>query len=302
MPLVSIGVPVYNGENYLRRALDSIVSQTYSNLEIVIGDNASTDGTEAICREFAGRDARIRYHRHPVNMGASANHEFVFRTSTAEYYKAAAHDDEIAPTYVEKAVAELEAHPGVAMVITRVTEIDENSRWTKEIDSHLKGMNSPDPVKRLGLIMCRPNWATPVFGMMRRSSFKGKEILGRYTGSDRTFLAEMALAGPWRQVDEVLFMRREHATTSTKSFPNEWQRRQWFDTSATRSKVAFPQWKRLAEYASLIRRSGLSPLARTRAYGQLLRWTVTPFHRPRILKLIRDPAVVAWRMLRSQRA
>ena len=70
LPLVSIGVPVYNGENYLRQALESITNQTYRNLEILIADNASTDGTEAICREFAARDERIRYHRHPTNLGA----------------------------------------------------------------------------------------------------------------------------------------------------------------------------------------------------------------------------------------
>lgn len=302
LPLVSIGLPVYNGENYLRRALESIVTQTYRNLEIIIGDNASTDGTEAICREFAARDSRIRYYRHESNMGASANHEFVFRSARAEYYKAAAHDDEIAPIYVEKAVAELEADPSVVMVISRVTEIDEASRWTKEIDGHLQDMSSRDPVRRLGLIMCRPNWATPVFGVMRRKAFTGQEILAKYTGSDRTFLAQMALAGPWKPIDEILFMRRQHGTTSTKSFPSEWQRRQWFDTSVATSKIAFPQWRRLAEYYKVISQSNLTGRDRVRAYGQLLRWTITPYYRPRFFKLLRDPAVVAWQLLRSQRA
>ena len=302
LPLVSIGVPVYNGENYLRRALESITNQTYKNLEILIADNASTDGTEAICREFAAKDDRIRYHRHPANLGASANHAFVLRFTTGKYFRVAAHDDEMAPTLVERCVEVLEADPKVVVAITRVLSIDDDSTPGAEIDGHLKGMSSLNPIERFGLISCRPNWATPIFGVMRRQAIEGREILGRYTGADRTFLAEMALAGPWRQVDELLFFRRGHATNSTKTFPDEWQRRQWFDTSIQSSSIAFPQWRRLAELAKVVDRSSLSPRSKVGAYLQLARWVVTPLHRPRILKLLRDPLLVATRWLRSSRA
>jgi glycosyltransferase involved in cell wall biosynthesis len=299
--LVSIGVPVYNGENYLRRALESITKQTYRNLQILIADNASTDGTEAICREFAARDDRIRYHRHPTNLGASANHAFVLRSTTGKYFRVAAHDDEMAPTLVERCVELLEADPQVVVAITRVLSIDDDSTPGPEIDGHLKRMSSSNPIERFGLISCRPNWATPVFGVMRREAIEGREILGRYTGADRTFLAEMALAGPWRQVDELLFFRRGHATNSTKTFPDEWQRRQWFDTSIQASSIAFPQWRRLAELAKVVDRSSLNPRGKVGAYLQLARWIVTPVHRPRILKLLRDPLLVATRLLRSSR-
>lgn len=302
LPLVSIGVPVYNGENYLRRALESITNQTYKNLEIFIADNASTDGTEAICQEFAARDERITYHRHPTNLGASANHEFVLRSTTGKYFRVAAHDDEMAPTLVGKCVEELESNPEAVMAITRVLSIDENSSPGDEIDGHLKGMSSSNPIKRFGLICCPPNWATPVFGLMRREVIAGKEILGRYTGADRTFLAEMALAGPWRQVDELLFFRRGHATNSTKTFPDEWHRRQWFDTSIQATSISFPQWRRLSELAKVVAQSPLRGRAKIGAYLQLARWVVTPLYRPRILRLLRDPLVVATRVLRSSRA
>lgn len=301
LPLVSIGVPVYNGELYLRSALESIVGQTYGNLEIVIADNASTDGTEDICREFAARDPRVRYHRHLFNLGASANHDFVFFNTTGTYFKTAAHDDELAPTFIERCVDVLEANPELVMVITRVLEIDEFGRRGKEIDGHLKDMDSTSPVKRFGLITCRPNWATPVFGVMRRAAVKS-DLLGRYTGSDRTFLASMALTGPWKQLDEFLFFRREHATNSTKTFRSEWKRREWFDTSIDGSSVYFPQWRRLAELTKVIRKSQLGLSDRFGAFLQLARWIVTPVYRPRILKLVRDPFIVAARMLRSSRA
>ena len=301
-PLVSIGMPVYNGGNYLRRALETVLSQTYPHLEIILADNASTDDTEAICREFEARDRRVRYYRHSSNMGASANHEFVLSLAKGEYFRVAAHDDELAPTLIEKCVEELAAHPEAVMAITRVRSIDDHGNPGKEIDSHLKGMSSRNPVERFGLICCSPNWATPVFGIMRRDVIVGREILGRYTGADRTFLAEMALAGPWRQVDELLFFRRTHSTNSTKEFPDEWQRRQWFDTAIRSKSIAFPQWRRLAELAKVVTRSNLPSRSKVGAFLQLARWIVTPIHRPRLLKLLRDPLVVAVRLLRFRRS
>ena len=300
--MVSIGLPVYNGENFVRQALESIVNQTYRNLEIVIADNASTDGTESICREFAARDERIRYHRHSTNLGGSANHEYVLAATTGKYFRVAAHDDVLAPTLVEKCVRELERDPGAVLAITRVQIIDQDGEPGPEIDAHLRGMSSPSEVQRFGLITCRQNWATPVYGVMRREAMEGKHILGRYTGADRTFLAEMALAGRWAQVDEVLFFRREHATTSTKIFPDEWERRKWFDTSIEKSSIAFPQWRRLSELAKVVNRSSLGGLGKVGAYLQLVRWVVTPIYRPRILRLLRDPLVVARRALHLSRA
>jgi hypothetical protein len=136
---------------------------------------------------------------------------------------------------------------------------------------------------------------------MRRDVIAGREILGRYTGADRTFLAEMALAGPWRQVDELLFFRRTHSTNSTKEFPDEWERRQWFDTSIRSKSIAFPQWRRLAELIKVVRQSDLSPRSKVGAFLQLARWIVTPMHRPRLFKLLRDPLVVATRFFRRPR-
>ena len=72
-PTVSLGLPVYNGENYLAATLDALLAQTYRDFELIICDNASTDGTEAIGRRYAAADRRVRYHRNAENIGASAN-------------------------------------------------------------------------------------------------------------------------------------------------------------------------------------------------------------------------------------
>ena len=73
VPRVSIAVPVYNGERYLRESLDGLLAQTFTDFELVIADNASTDGTETICREYAARDPRVReqLRHHPHHLGLS---------------------------------------------------------------------------------------------------------------------------------------------------------------------------------------------------------------------------------------
>jgi glycosyltransferase involved in cell wall biosynthesis len=90
---VSIGIPVYNGEPFIRETLDSLISQTFTNFELIISDNASTDGTEAICREYAAKDARIRYERQPKNFGGFSNFELVLAYAKSDYFMWIAGDD-----------------------------------------------------------------------------------------------------------------------------------------------------------------------------------------------------------------
>jgi glycosyltransferase involved in cell wall biosynthesis len=101
VPKVSIGMPVYNGEPFIREALDSLLAQTFTDFELIISDNASTDGTEAICREYAAKDDRIRYVRQPENRGALANFQFVLDEAVGEYFMWAAADDIRAPDCLE---------------------------------------------------------------------------------------------------------------------------------------------------------------------------------------------------------
>ena len=93
-PLVSIGVPVFNGEKGLAVALDSLIGQDYHNLEIIISDNASTDATSKICEEYVGKDSRIKYSRLEENIGAALNFNRVFERSSGKYFMWAAHDDQ----------------------------------------------------------------------------------------------------------------------------------------------------------------------------------------------------------------
>lgn len=295
-PLVSIGLPVYNGENFVAEALECLLGQTYDHLEVVIGDNASTDGTEKICRTFARGDRRVRYTRHAENLGASDNHDFVFFESTGPLFKLAAHDDLVALDFVERCVEVLTQRPEVVLAFSRARNIDAAGLEGEAIDEHIHNMGSARPAARFGHITCRLNWATPVFGVFRREAVRSSTILERYVGSDRQLLAELALAGPWHRIDDYLFYRRDHATNSTKTFARERDRIAWFDPTPAGGAVRFPHWRRLAGFVEVIERADLAPLERLAAHAQLGRWMVTPWHRPRLVRLARDlvTAGVAW--------
>ena len=101
MPKVTIGMPVYNGEPFIRKALDSLLAQTFTDFELIISDNASTDKTEVICREYAANDLRIRYIRQPENLGGSANFKFVLNELQGDYFMWAACDDVWSPKFLE---------------------------------------------------------------------------------------------------------------------------------------------------------------------------------------------------------
>ncbi len=92
-PEVSIGMPVYNGEIFIREALDSLLAQTFTNFELIISDNASTDGTESICLNYAEQDSRIRYIRQRENISALPNFQFVLGEARGKYFMWAACDD-----------------------------------------------------------------------------------------------------------------------------------------------------------------------------------------------------------------
>ncbi|MGA7951628.1 MAG: glycosyltransferase family A protein [Thiobacillaceae bacterium] len=103
-PIVSIGMPVFNGERYIRDALDSLLAQTFTDFELIISDNASTDRTEQICRQYAAHDARIRYVRQSVNLGALPNFQFVLEAAVGEYFMWAAYDDFWKPNFIAHAL------------------------------------------------------------------------------------------------------------------------------------------------------------------------------------------------------
>lgn len=257
MPKVTIGVPVYNGGAFLAEALASLCAQSYGNIEIVVCDNASTDDTEAICRSFVSLDPRVRYIRHPSNVGASRNYNRTLELSRGEFFKWAAHDDLCAPTLVESCLAELERRPGAVLAYPRTVVIDETG---ERLCSYDDGLNllSPRPSERFRDYLFRSaQECNAVFGLIRSPVLKRTDAIGAFNASDRALLAHLALLGEIVQVPEELFFRRDHGGTSLRANRTAAAVAAWFDP-VQRRKVVLPNWRLFREFFRLVRRSPMA--------------------------------------------
>ena len=110
-PRLNIGLPVYNGERYLAESLDSLLGQSYENFELIISDNASTDGTAEICRRYMKQDCRIRYICQPRNIRPAPNHNFLVGHARGELFKWAAYDDVYAHDLLKCCIDALDEYP-----------------------------------------------------------------------------------------------------------------------------------------------------------------------------------------------
>lgn len=245
-PKVSIVLPVYNGENYVRQAIESVLTQTYRDFEFLIVDNASTDATERICTAYAANDSRIRYHRHAKNLGASMNHILGFRMASAEYVKFIAHDDVWAPTLLEKCVRVLDENPEVILAYPKTRLIDENGDTLEDFDSKLD-FSSERARDRIRSSVWGRHRAYPIFGLARSSAMAKTKNLQPFVDSDRVWLARLALQGPFREIPEYLFYSRMHDRRYGSLAARPSVQLAWFDPAKQR-KLVLPSVRLYFEY------------------------------------------------------
>lgn len=216
-PTVSVGVPVYNGELYLPSALDTLLAQTYEDFEILISDNASTDGTEEICRAAVARDRRVRYVRNDVNLGVGFNFSRLVGDTTGRYFQWAACDDLVAPTFLERCVAALDgASERVVLAFPRAEIIDAQGAFVKDHEPQLH-LRESTPHGRLRHLVRSMIATYELFGLIRRSALERTRLMGDYITADYVLVAELALAGEFQEVPERLFYRRDHPEASRRN-------------------------------------------------------------------------------------
>lgn len=216
-PLVTIGLAVHNGEAFLAAALDSVLRQTHRNIEVLIGDNASTDGTEEICRRFAAADPRIRVLRSRTNRGAAWNFNRLVHEGRGEYFRWAAADDLLAPDAVARTLDVLTARPDVVLVLSRTLLIDADGNVLGAYDDNLH-LDMERPSERFRELRRRLGLCNACYGTMRRSVLAKTGLFGNCPAPDTVLLAELALAGRIVELPERLFRRRFHdAAASRKS-------------------------------------------------------------------------------------
>jgi len=271
-PRLSIGLPVFNGERFLRVALDSALAQTFTDFEIVICDNASEDGTPEICREYVARDARVRYLRSETNLGAAANYNRTFHESRGEFFKWLPHDDVLHPTNLERCVEALDADPTVVLAYPRTMIVDEAGVELRRVDENLH-MPFDEPQTRLGWLVTHMLMCNAVVGVVRSKVLAQTRMIDGFSGSDYILLVELAMLGKFFEVPDYLFQRREHASSSLQRNTEQVDLDQWFDTSISRG-ARFPWFRLLREQWRSVGKMPLSTGRRVACYLQIGRWVL----------------------------
>lgn len=222
-PLVTVGVPVYNGEKLLPRALDAVLAQEYGNLEIIIADNASTDRSPEIIRAYAGRRDGIRVIRREQNLGASENFRLLVREARGKYFFWASADDAWDPRFVARTVAALESVPEAGLALTGIDRIHDD--FTPLDSLRFSGPLDPSRLSHWRAAMhCASGvpYHLGVYGLWRldflRRVFRGYPL---FFAADRLFMCGVALATRFTYVDEPLYVRTVHRATIADRYSAE---------------------------------------------------------------------------------
>ncbi|MBX6388518.1 MAG: glycosyltransferase family 2 protein [Frankia sp.] len=279
-PKISMGLPIYNGDRFLRPALDSLLGQTFGDLELIISDNASTDATEEICREYARADDRVRYVRQERNIGANANYNEVVRLSRAPLFRWVADDDVVRPGFLERTYELLRDDPDAVLAHSLTAYIDEEGRplerdgdgYRTPHGEHVdppdrpisqRRLRSPLPHVRLRDVLLNTRWCFEIFGLLRRDALLKTPLQQRFYGTDKVLLAELALLGTWREAEEPLFERRFHERASNHL--SVWQKAKWADPNAKRT-ILPPVTRMVRGYREAIARQDLPLYEKARCY------------------------------------
>lgn len=206
-PMVSIGLPVYNAATYLQEALDALLAQDYPHFELIISDNASTDATPDICQAYMAKDARIRYYRNDVNLGANYNFRRVFDLSSNDYFMWAAHDDRWDPTYLRKCLERLERHPEAVLCCSEVVFLNEDGSIRTEWRYDNLDTLGKDLPGRVHELISRMGWYA-IYGLIRSEAIRRAPAFEVTYGADVIYLLELLLQGDFVKVPEPLFYYR----------------------------------------------------------------------------------------------
>jgi glycosyltransferase involved in cell wall biosynthesis len=270
-PKVSIAVPVFNGDNYVAEALESVLAQIYRNFEVIISDNGSTDRTEEICRGYAERDPRVHYYRSDVNRGVYWNFRRALEPAQGDYFMWLAHDDKLAPEFLGQCVTALDRNPNAVLSYPKAIDIDERGKYLVYKEQNLNAGTARAHERFRELIRMDHN-CEAIFGLMRMEVLKKIRVFGGFADADRVMLAELALYGCFSQVPEFLFLHREHPLRTTNVYPLSRFRRTAILLPQKRVKIVFPHFRQFREYLLCIRRSPLHWADRLRCYREMLRW------------------------------
>lgn len=295
IPRVSIGLPVYNGERLIKNSLDSILSQSYQDFELIITDNCSTDGTQEICLQYAAQDNRIRYYRNEKNLGVVKNFNKAFELSRGEYFKWAAHDDMIHPDFLAKCVLILDSDKSIVLCFSKIQIMNKNGIVKRNYSDNLNKIDSDKPYKRFGNLIINRHGCFHDFGLIRSSVLRKTELFASYISSDRVFTAELGLHGRFYEIPEDLFILGDYPDRAMKKYPFYLRAALW--DPSTKDKIVFPNWRVLIEHFKSIFNVPLTIQQKIMCVSYLLLYVFAHFN---FAKMLMDVIVViipgSWRL------
>lgn len=257
-PLVTIGIPAYNAASTISETLDSVLAQDYKNFVVVVSDNASTDDTPNILADFAQHDPRVRIHRQSKNIGGAANFSTLPRLCATPFFKWQSADDMIAPDYLRKCLAPLQADPAIALAFGSTIMVDENGEYLRHHDDNLHLVHD-QPAQRVAAFV-RQQWlCNAQFGVVRTQSLLQTDLIRPYPSSDLAMLAQLSAIGKFHHVKDTNFFRRFSSDSMGLGDLSDAQKAAWF---ATESLERNPQWRAFIETNKGLWRSPLGIVER----------------------------------------
>lgn len=210
-PLVSIGMPLRNEEKYLPAALDSLLAQDFKDFELIISDNASTDRTPDICREYAKKDSRIRYDRNDVNIGMTGNQNRVFELSSGEFFMWAAGHDLWHQSFIRRCLEVMKQDPGIALCHPLICSIGFDGKplpdpYPCRLDTRGLGSSA-----RANVVVWGLGTGGAIYGFLRSSALRSTRLFRNVICPDNLILFELSLAGSIAHLPEPLFFLRTNA-------------------------------------------------------------------------------------------
>jgi len=239
---ISVGMPVFNGERYLESAIRSILGQTFPDFELIISDNASTDRTAQICRDFAAQDDRIVYTRNSQNIGAARNYNAVFALAAGRYFRWANADDVSARTLHAACMKVLDDNPDAVLCYGKTQLIDSDGRFLQDYADNLD-LPQARPSERFRRFFESVGLTNAIYGLMRTSAMKRTALMGtgRLPAADIPFMAELVLHGKFLELPETLFFRRMHASASSGDRTDQVRQTEFW--SGQRGSFTLPAWR-----------------------------------------------------------
>ncbi|TWT96477.1 glycosyltransferase family 2 protein [Neorhodopirellula pilleata] len=288
-PKVSIGMPIFNGDNFVGSAIESILAQTFSDFELIVSDNGSTDDTRQICERYASLDSRIRYLRHDQNVGAIANFNSLVALARGLYFKWAAHDDVCASAYLERCVEILDSRPEVVWCHCDSDMIDAAGKsWLErmpandeeiELDGSGKrrwaGLpridhDDPRPSKRFAGVLMGTRWCVDSYGLIRIDALHKSGLYPSIYGSEKVLIGELSLMGPTHQVNECLFQQRIHPAAS--AYQDDVAKQQQFVRADSTKPFASTRFALFQAHLAVVRRAEVSRWQKFMCYIAILRY------------------------------